>query len=260
MNRGPRRSVVIAILAATALAVGAGMWAGAAVAAVQTPDQVALPGGADPLPPKPDPVPSTPRPSNPAPRNPAPSNPAPAEPSTPAVAEPTEPVLSDAERAALAKEEAAKAAAAKAAAARAARAEKARKARAARIARQRRLAELARQRREAIEKVHAQVAEIDAGATKAVSTGVAEVGVVVTNAAGGLGDGGSGAVNNTVLVLLVILAIGSAVLAKLPDLSVASHMSLRAEGVIHIGRTRRPELIALSVGSLLLALLLIGLS
>ena len=67
--------------------------------------------------------------------------------------------------------------------------------------------------------------------------------------------------NNMVLVLLVLLAVGPApLLAKLPDLSVASHVSMRAEGVLQIGRTRRPELIALSVGSLLLALLLIGLS
>ncbi len=252
MKPGPRRTALIAILAASALAVAGGGWASAAPG-VQAQDQVALPGGADPLPPKPDPVPSTPKPSTPRPSTPAPSNPTP----EPEVAQPEEPVLSDAERAALAREEAAKAAAAKAAAARA---ERARKARAARIEKQRRLAAIAKERRERAQRAYSDVVKADSDAVASVTTGIAEVGVVVTNAAGGLGDGGGGAVNNTVLVLLVLLAIGSALLAKLPDLSVASHVSMRAEGVLQIGRTRRPELIALSVGSLLLALLLMGLS
>jgi hypothetical protein len=173
------------------------------------------------------------------------------------VNEPEEPALNDEERAALAREEAAEAAAARAAAARA---ERARKARAARIARERREARLARERRARIDRAHAEVVKADSDAVTSVTTGVAEVGVVVTNAAGGLGDGGGGAVNTTVLVLLVLLAIGSAALAKLPDLSVATHVSMRAEGVLQIGRTRRPELIALSVGSLLLALLLMSLT
>lgn len=258
MNTAPRRSALIAIVATLILAAGAG-WAVAAPG-VQAPAQVALPGGADPLPPKPDPVPSAPRPaprpSNPAPSNPAPSNPAPSTPSAPDVSEPEEPVLSDEERAALAREEAAETAAARVAAARA---ERARKARAARIARQRRAAAAARERRERIDQAHADVVKADSDAVTSVTTGVAEVGVVVTNAAGGLDEGG-GAVNKMVLVLLVLLAVGSAALAKLPDLSVASHVSMRAEGVLQIGRTRRPELIALSVGSLLLALLLMSLT
>ena len=67
-------------------------------------------------------------------------------------------------------------------------------------------------------------------AAKSAKAGATSAAGLVTIAAGGLKDSGGSAVNNMVLVLLVILALGSALLAKLPDLAVASQVSMRVGG------------------------------
>jgi hypothetical protein len=104
----------------------------------------------------------------------------------------------------------------------------------------------------------------------------AERGVTAAAAAVGAGSGtsveesgGGGAWTALAVLLIFLIGIGSATLAALPHLVVARRLSpvdgtmsrsARLEELVGIARARRAELVALSAGSLLLGLFILGYS